>query len=235
MKINLNKLFPFLSIRIKLIVAFSLLSIVPLSIIGIVGFYNNMSAMREAVLGNLKHEVDLVNEKTSNFLSNIEVDIKLISQFFAFRKYVDLISGEKVTNSETVYNQTIDDFFSFVNTKQGFYLIRFIDSEGEEKIRIQFNNEKYEIIPEERLSESSFRFYFVLTDSLQTGQIAFVPAELRGLNQVTIPTFSFALRVYNSQNEFSGILIGDIFAKNLFQILEEKKYYDFERKIAGKP
>ncbi len=72
MKINLNKLFPFLSIRIKLIVAFSLLSIVPLSIIGIVGFYNNMSAMREAVLGNLKHEVDLVNEKTSNFLSNIE-------------------------------------------------------------------------------------------------------------------------------------------------------------------
>jgi len=53
MKFNLNKIFPFLSIRKKLIIAFALLSSIPLFILGIVGIYISWQSMREIAVENL--------------------------------------------------------------------------------------------------------------------------------------------------------------------------------------
>jgi PAS domain S-box-containing protein len=110
--------------------------------------------------------------------------------------------------------------------------LRFVNHLGNEKIRIQFDQNSFLIIPEENLSESRFYFYFIFTDSLQKDQIVFMPVELLNLSQETTPAISFATRIYDSAGNFCGIFIADIFAKNLFSILEEKMHHEFERKLA---
>ncbi len=62
MKFNLNKLLPFLNIRKKLIIAFSLLSFVPLILIGSIGLYVNITSMYDNALNNLAYDVSMLKE-----------------------------------------------------------------------------------------------------------------------------------------------------------------------------
>ena len=68
LKYNINKLFPFLSLRTKLIIAFALLSAIPLIIVGVLGINSSVDKMREIALDNLSHDVTMYNERAQNFI-----------------------------------------------------------------------------------------------------------------------------------------------------------------------
>jgi hypothetical protein len=54
---NLSNLFPWLSIRSKLLIAFAGLSILPLIFIGAYGIVSNVRTMQDIALENLSHDV----------------------------------------------------------------------------------------------------------------------------------------------------------------------------------
>jgi hypothetical protein len=89
MKVNLNKLFPFLSIRKKLIIAFTLLSFIPLTVIGLIGLYYNIHTLEQSALENLNHDVAILSKGIKNFLTNVDLDIRYLCASPVFNQFLE--------------------------------------------------------------------------------------------------------------------------------------------------
>ena len=230
MKYSLNKIIPFLSLRKKLIIAFALLSTIPLLIFGIVGIYKSMDSMREIALENLSHNVEIINERAQNFIININNDIHYLTSTGEFKTFINKNNIENkysVNNSHKVSTHILD----FISSRKMYYQIRFISADNNELFRIQKVDSSYRVISTDKLSEGSFQYYFILTEKSDKQAISIVPTELINEENQTIPTISFALRVFDENGKFSGIFITDIFAKELFQVLEHNTQLTFKQEI----
>jgi PAS domain S-box-containing protein len=232
MKFNLNKLFPFLSIRKKLIIAFSLLSFIPLSVIGVIGIYINLTSMHNNALDNLDHDISMVNERARNFLSKVHLDIQNLNYSPILQKYIEDLSRENKNRIQQSREFVESQFLTFAKMNKIYYQIRFCNSYGDEKFLIQYQKSDYQIMPKDQLGLGSYQYYFLITNSLQNGKITFVPTELKGTNNSLIPVISFATRIYNQKGEFTGIFVMDVFAKDFFKILERDSHLDLQRKTA---
>lgn len=232
MNFNLNKLFPFLSIRKKLIIAFSLLSFIPLSVIGIIGVYNNYKSMKDIALENLTHDLSILEEKASNFLLNVNLDTQFLSDSPIFKKYIESLKEDNNEEIQRLRDLLVEEFLTFAKTKEIYYQLHFVDKNRTERFRIQNLESGLQIIPNDHYESGHYSYYFLLTEALPQNQIAFVPVELIDKNRHKIPAISYALRVYDEQNEFAGIFIADIFAKDLFKILEDASPSDKHKEIA---
>jgi PAS domain S-box-containing protein len=229
---NLNKIFPFLSIRTKLIVAFSMLSFIPLAIIGTYATYNIVSSMHKKALENLHHDLELVSEKTQNFFSEIGLDIIFLTKSPLFQEFINSNPNQQNPDEPNIIVQLENQLLAFAKIKRQFYQIRFISAEGNEILRIRYTGEDYIITSSEDMSDSHFNFYFVVTENIENDQIALTPVELFTPDHETIPAISFAKRVRGSNEKFAGIFVADIYARHLFELLEKEIHTNFKRNLA---
>jgi len=232
MKFNFNKLFPFLNIRKKLIIAFTMLSFIPLTVIGLIGLYNNTATLEQAALENLSHDVSIHSNRVKDFLTNVDMDLRYLCSGPLFSQpSEDLHEIEDKTDPEK-YNSVVQQFRTFIQIKNIYYQLHFIDPMGTEIFKVQYEDGESRIVPQDQLSDELFSFYFLLTDSLPVDQMAFVPVELVGDHQNTIPAMSYAIRIYGDNGKFLGIFIADLFAKDFFKVLEDQTLFDVHHEIA---
>lgn len=232
MKVNLNKLFPYLSIRKKLIIAFTLLSFIPITVIGLIGLYYNIHTLEQSALENLNHDVAILSKRVKNFSTNVDMDIRYLCASPFFNQFLeDLNDFGGIERSEN-YNLVVQQFQSFAQIKNIYYQLHFIDRQGTEIFKIQYDDCEFRIFPQSQLSNEQFRFYFLLTDSLPKNQLAFIPVELIDRRRSIIPAMSYAVRIYNSDEKFQGIFIADVFAKDFFTILDSQTHFDVKHKTA---
>ncbi len=233
MKLNINKLFPFLSIRVKLIVAFTMLSFIPLTIVGLTGLYYNTHTLESGALENLNHDVLILQEKAKNFLTNVEVDIQYLCSSSIFHRFLNEYYQSDDIRGRESYALITQQILTFSRTKKVYYQILFVDSTGNEVFRIQQNNRSFEIIPPQELSSSRFIFYSLLTDSLDAGEMAVVPVELIDhQNGGKVSSMSFAVRLNGTHGEYLGIFIANVFARDFFKVMESKSHLASRRTVA---
>ncbi len=123
MNFNSNKWFPFLSIRKKLIITFTPLSFVPLSVIGIISISHTIKLMREIAYQNLQHDITIIKERDGKFLFNIKLNLEFLSNSPIFERYIQEM-GTRVEsqNSETTsllhpFRKPSDKILSFLQVK----------------------------------------------------------------------------------------------------------------------
>jgi len=230
MELNLNKLFPSLSIKKKLLIAFTMLSFIPLLFLGIVSFYNNLQTMRQIALDSIQNDIVILNERARNFLTNVHTDIDYLRHSPLFSNYLEKISAARHNNRnpDPLLNQ---ELASFLKIKKIYHQIRFVDAHRDECFRILFNSGRVTITPPRELQRSRFAFYFWLTQSLEKGQIAITPVELRAPKNRQTPAINFATRIYNPTGKFMGILIADVFARNFYESFERTGSFEPQRTI----
>lgn len=188
MNLNVNKLFPFLSIRSKLIIAFTLLSFLPLSVIGLIGLSLNIRTLDRIAMDDLTHDLEVLHEKAESFLKIAAQDIQYLTATPVFREFLqDLKHSDTQGRNGLSAGKVAEDLLTFAAVKKNYYQLHFVSKEGNEIFNIRKQGNHYEIISAEHLSTSRFLFYFLLTDSLEKGRVAFVPTELLSPTQSMIP------------------------------------------------
>lgn len=233
MRYNLNKLFPFLSIRVKLIIAFTLLSFVPLTIVGLLGLFYNTQSLEKSALENLVHDVSILREKAKNFLGNINMDIQYLKESRVFNTFLKDYYRSEYPGYQGSYVNLTHQICTFMETKKIYYQMFFVDRDGNEVFRVQKVGDGFKIFKPWELSSSGYRFYELLTESLPRDEIAVVPVELLDvLNNEKISSMSFATRIYNQQNEYQGLFIANLFARDFFQVMESKSHITPHRVVA---
>jgi PAS domain S-box-containing protein len=231
----INKIFPWLSIRSKLIIAFVGLSIIPLILVGIHSIFSNVRMMESIAIENLNHDVNTIKEKTANFLLGIESDLRTLRNSTLFETFVDQMERKSLEPGSTLVKQISAELLSFSKSKAIYYQLRVINEEGNEILRIEDYNmtdstHDFHILPKNELRNGRETYYFIMVNDLFKDQIAFTPAELVGQNDVRIPVISFAMPLIVN-NHRVGILIANVYAKEFFQVIESRPHLEERGKV----
>ena len=216
MKINLNKIFRYLSIKTKLLIAFVGLSIIPLLIFGIYGLYLNIKNLNQIIYENINHDVELIRKNLENFINEIKKDIFYLRSSYVLKNYI-------LKPDPTKRFEVEKEILSFVQSKGIYYQIKFLDRTGAEFFKIVKTNNGYISISEDN-PISGGTYYKLLIGGLKQNQIAFAPAELLSPDNEIVPVITCAVPVY-IDDKFSGILVVDVFAKEVFKVIENNSHH----------
>ncbi len=233
--VKFNSIFPWLSIRNKLLIAFAGLSILPLTLVGIYNIFSTVRLMRQAALQELTGEVHTIREKTENFLHDISSDLRVLQNSSPMETWIQRRSTSVGVGSSTDLTRTGNELLSFAKTKEIYYRFRLIDESGDELLRVECDNPSdstttFRIVTPSELGEGRAQYYFLLVDKLRKNQIAFAPAEVAHRGMERIPVITFALPLLEHGRHL-GILVADVFEKNLLDIIETRRHADPERTV----
>ncbi len=230
--INLNRLFPWLSIRTKLIVAFTGLSIIPIAVVGIFAIWSTAGNLVSTATRDLNSNVQMLRQRAGDFLLGVETDLRFLSDSFPFRQTEGrLVAGEHPATNVALEDELLD----FVRTKRIYFRVRILNRAGSEILRVEstsgrFNDGGYTLTPKKALSHINEYYYVLRTDSLKDGQTAFSPAEVLGEHGGRVAVVSFATPLYHGTKR-AGILVADIFASEFLRIMKSDSSHKYERRV----
>jgi PAS domain S-box-containing protein len=232
--INLNRLFPWLSIRTKLIVAFTGLSVIPIAAVGAFAVWSAAGSLVASATNDLNNDVQMVRQRAGDFLGGVETDMRFLSRSYPFQRLEFRLVGH-AGNDDYRMNLLASELIDFAKTKKIYYRIRVLSETGGEVMRVQSASGKMDlggfvIAPRNELSSMKEYYYFLLTDSLHDGQTAFAPAEIMGNRGTRIAVVSFATPLFDG-NKRVGILIADVFASKFFDVMESKSAHKYDRGV----
>ncbi len=223
--VGFSKISLWFSIRDKLLIAFVGLSALPLTIVGVYGIVSNLKVMEEIAYENLNHDVQTIRQRTANFLASVEQDLNVFRNSSLLQQFVaELQSPQKEIRRNKLLGQLTDELLAFARTKKIYYQIRMIDRRGDELFRIESEQgtdfgrtyRAARVTEARRIRES---YYFFLIEDLEPSQIACVPAELRYRQKEQVAAITFAMPILTA-NGLAGILIANVFAEELFKVIE---------------
>jgi len=209
---NINKLLPRFSIRLKLAIAFALLSLIPLAIVGTVGTRVTVENIRNNARSTLEHDLGTAKQRTEHSLREVERSLNYVgSQLLYDGRWLGT-SGNDIKRSLT----------TFVDLSPALFQVRAFDERGE--LTFLVRGDETEVTAETE-SEAGGIFYAVRGKQLATGQNLMLPMELRGAERLdgvvsTIPALAFLLPLRDAGGSFHGVLVGEAFASELFGALE---------------
>jgi HAMP domain-containing protein len=235
MIVKFKGLFPWLSIRNKLLIAFAGLSIVPLMLVGIYNILSTERLMRQVALQGLTKDVHTIREKTENFLDDISSDMRVLQNSSSMESWIKRKSSGAGVAPVNDLTRIGSEILSFARTKEIYYQFRLIDETGDELLRVECDNpgdstKTFSMVPPSELSQGRAPYYFLLVDKLGRNQIAFAPAELahRGTERIPVVSFALPLLYYGRR---VGILVANVFERSLLDVIETKRHANPERKV----
>lgn len=146
-------------------------------------------------------------------INTIASDVLLLSRLPDLREY---IKSEHVENT----------LFEFSRTKQIYDQIRYINIDGYERSRINWNNGNPIIINKKNLQNKIGRYYFEDTIKLSNGQIFISPLdlniELGEIEKPLKPMLRIGTPLYDFKNNKKGIVLLNYFGLDLINNLRDK-------------
>lgn len=229
-------LFPWLSIRSKLIIAFAGLSVIPVLLVGFYGIYANVRTLEAIALENLTHDVRTIQERTGNFLGGVESDMHLLGSSSLLRRYVDMQEAAHTgAEEEKILPQIRRDLLAFAVTKRIYYQLILIDDHQDEILRIESEDitdslPAFRNVPSGQLRRGGLDYYHVLAKALARDQISFIPAELRYHESEQLPVISFLMPLWGPHGR-DGMLIANVFAGNLFAVMQSQRTLGVDERV----
>jgi signal transduction histidine kinase len=151
-------------------------------------------------------------------LEFIATDLMVLAQHNAFHQMQDSLNQDAITLLE-------QDFLVFSQTKQLYDQVRFLDMDGMEIVRINFNAAQAFIVSKKHLQNKSKRYYFKDVIQLNKGEIFVSPFDLNiehgQIEKPIKPMLRFGTPVFNEQGEKKGIILLNYLGSKLITSLKE--------------
>ncbi len=207
-------------IRNKLLLAFILVSLIPLIVLGGYALTSISGSLRAVSESTLKDKVTLVSFEVEDFLKNVTNDLFYLRDSTLLADFTD--GGQ----SEEIREKLEKDFQAFSKHKEIYHQIRFLDTTGMEVVRVDRNHGESIIVPQERLQNKKGRYYFADTAKLGNGELMISPLDLNRekgeVERPYRPTIRYGTPVYNAQNELQGIVLFNVMADSFLDRIRKK-------------
>ncbi len=185
--------------------------------IAIVFYFSDMS--REASLSKAVEvkNVSVTKVSIDHYFRMIVTDLLLLTDTLE-------LELRSKNDSRQILNKIAGRFKS-MSLRKGFYdQIRYINQEGKEVIRVNYNNGKPEITSDGKLQHKGNRYYFRDTFRLNRGEIYISPLDLNiegGKIEIPFkPVIRFGMPVYGVDGKKYGIVVVNFMA---FALLDQIK------------
>lgn len=131
------------------------------------------------------------------------------------------------------FDVVAQDWLLVAKDFQLFDQIRYLDKNGDEVIRINFNDQGAEIESQQNLQNKKDRYYFTETLKLPDGNIYISPLDLnieKGEIELPYkPMIRLAMPVYGSDGQLDGMLILNYLAKYMIKDIEKVRQTDEDK------
>jgi len=164
------------------------------------------------VKGDVKNHMTLIQDLITKDFEFVKSDLQILSESIILSEFIinkNNFSREKIENS----------FLLFSKRKKLYDQIRFIDNNGMEKVRINYNSGDPFIVEMGNLQNKKDRYYFSDTFKLNRGEIFVSPLDLNiEKSKVELPfkpMIRFGIPVFDKNNVKRGIVLLNYFGKNI--------------------
>ncbi len=203
-----------------------LVSLLVIMFLLIVVGVNRYTAQKESIINAYRDQLDLRYNKIDFILDNIVSDLLILSEFDLFSDFLDTDSEDSL--------ESVEQIFKLICSERGTYdQIRYIDKDGMEIIRVNYNNNDPLIMPKDKLQFKGNRYYFQDTFSLDRGEVFFSPMDLNVENgRVEMPEkpiIRVGIPVFDSRNIKKGIILLNYYGRNILDIASRLSKYNEEK------
>lgn len=158
--------------------------------------------------------VKIGRDLTINELEQIVADIKYLNTSPLFLEYV---------NNGKEKNSVENEWKVFSDSKMKYDQLRYLDDQGNELLRINYNKGQPEIVPEDLLQNKKDRYYFTETIKLGPGEIYMSKFDLNiegnSIEKPEKPMIRFGIPVFDKNNFKTGVFVANYLGENIKQKL----------------
>jgi signal transduction histidine kinase len=218
--INVSKLFPRLTIRAKLVIAFCLFGVVPVAAVGGYGAVHSFLLLNDAIRDRLRAGVLIKAEELQRFLRQAEADALFLSRLPTLQVLNGLPPGPQEERRGLIARLG-EEFLAFSRSHAAYYQVRYIDERGREIVRTDSDGQNSHLIPTSLLQDKRERYYFSEAMSTPPGAVYVSPMDLNiewGTVEVPHkPVMRYAVALHTARREPRGIVILNIFGANILK------------------
>ncbi|MCU7800430.1 MAG: cache domain-containing protein, partial [gamma proteobacterium symbiont of Lucinoma myriamae] len=176
-------------------------------------------SLRKKILTVSNQEVlEQVRQITTSLFQQKISDLMFLSKGESFKKYFH-------DNSKVNWIYLAREFETFSRYKKIYNQIRFIDEQGKEKIRVDYNDGVPAILPRSKLQNKSSRYYFKKSIKLNNYEVYVSPLDLNIENDLVEipynPMIRFATPIFDGYGKKRGILVLNYSANELLNKLRD--------------
>src|ERR1035437_109194 len=126
--VNVNKLFPRLSIRVKLAIAFALVALGPLAVVSFMGARETVRQIESNARNALAYDLEMAETQTAREMQAAEQHVDLITKIVQGPLLADRpITGRALTEAQWVVS-------SLLRTEPSLYQVKLVDAAGRDPL-----------------------------------------------------------------------------------------------------
>ncbi len=212
---NLNRVFPRLSIRAKLVIAFSLLAIFPLVVVMVFATRTTVRHLLALAEATLEHDLEMAEHQTERALQQVGRDVDYLATAVLSRLLEDS-PGDREAAQRSVA--------AFLNINPTLFQINVVDPDGRIIFQARQGSDTQPSRGGEELDPGGM-YYAVRANALAPDERLMLPVELRNNDgspsgMTTIPAVAIVLPVRGPDGSIRGTVVGEAYASSLFAGLE---------------
>jgi signal transduction histidine kinase len=172
-------------------------------------FKNQQSFLTSSLESRLHNELEIVKLEILSEIKGIKSDLLYLSDSFPMKELLN--TGRKDALDE--------DLISFSRNKGKYDQIRFLNNEGMEIVRINYNQGTPSVISASKIQNKADRYYFKDNISFSQKEVFVSPLDLNieegKIEQPPKPVIRFGTPVYDKEGRKRGIVLLNYLASNL--------------------
>jgi hypothetical protein len=168
---------------------------------------------------------DSISQKTSSLLIELNDfprdegdDVLYLSRIGGLQDFLNTDGS-----SDALAQEVSDEFLTFLGVGSAYSQLRYIDENGQERVRVEYDGEKYNSASVGEMVNKRNRYYFDETMKLDFGEVYVSKLDLniekdvlenRGSkeNPEYVPVIRYGTPVFNDAGEARGIVISNVYA-----------------------
>ena len=217
-------------IQYKIIIILVISTIIPVSIVGLYGINTATNALQNLALTNLDKKINDTSEHIVSYLDNISYDILFLSKVPPIQGIVRTRNNKGIDPKDnSTYDLWVERlsviFTAFMEAKPYYMQLRYLDENGNEMVRVDFDGLTIKTIPKEQLQNKAKREYFTETMKLSLGEIYISPINLNQeqgkIETPYKPTIRYATPIFSADGKSQGIIIGNLLVERIFEEVKQ--------------
>ncbi|HEY5441348.1 MAG TPA: PAS domain S-box protein, partial [Gemmatimonadaceae bacterium] len=211
--INVNKLFPRLSIRVKLAIAFALVALGPLAVVSFIGARETVFQIEAKARNTLEHDLEMAETETALSFSSAEGHMDLIANVVLGPLLHDgAIPAHARLDAERVVK-------TLLASEPTLYQVKLIDADGRYRLLVRASGPPLDVEEMDGGEYYAWRASSLRPHTRLLFAIEVAGPEEPGLRK-PMPAVAILFPVHAPNGEFRGVVVGEAYASALFSHLD---------------
>ena len=209
----------------KIYFAFLVAAGVPVMVAGVVGIYSSLETLRQETLHHLDQEVRGRAAGMGHFFDQLASELLYLASSSLLYDLANSAIRPDGKLPVVARKRLERDYAAFARAYPYIYQVRFLDSKGQEVVRVDRRDGQLVTITEHELQDKSDRYYVQEGLSHEAGQVYVSPLDLnveRGqAEKPERPVIRFATPIVDRKGEKRGLLIVNLHAAYILGQIQE--------------